>query len=78
MKNHRELRFGDHFIKRIGGFVVGVKLLQRRMQLEAANAASGDQTPRFLHGIRAAHWIDAREGHHDIAVVGRERSDVIV
>ncbi len=39
VKYHRKFRFSNHFIEWIHGFVVGVKLLQRRMELESANAA---------------------------------------
>src|SRR5581483_981932 len=78
VEDHRELGFGHYFVERIGGFVVGEKLHQRRMQLESANAAGRDQPAGFLYGFRAAHGIDTRKGHRDVAVLGGEGGDFIV
>jgi len=39
VKGHREPRLGKNFVERISNMVVGVELLERRMQLEAVDCS---------------------------------------
>ena len=78
MKQHRQPGFGEDLVERVGEAVVGEELLDRRVQLEAANAAAGNQPPRLGDRGRAAVRIDADERHRDVGVVARERQDVVV
>jgi hypothetical protein len=78
VKEDREPRFGEHFIQRIRRAIVREELLQRRMKLEAVDAAGGDQASCFANGLRSARRIDAREGDRDVRMFGRKFGDGVV
>ena len=66
------LRFGEHLIERIGDAVVGEELLQRRVQLEAADPPGRDQPARFVappSGPRVGSTL--MNGDHDVGVARR-------
>jgi len=63
VKNHRQLRLGQHLIERISDLIVGVEALQGRMQFESANTPMAIRTPGFAYSARAASGIDTGEGH---------------
>ena len=51
VKEHGKARFREDFIERIRDAIVRKKLLQRRMKLQAPNAAPRNQPPRLAHRI---------------------------
>ena len=78
VKEHRQARFREDLVERIRDAIVGEELLQRRMQLQAANAAAGDEPPRLAHRFGASCRIEADERHRDIGVPGGEFDDGVV
>ena len=78
VEQHRQPRFREDFVERIRHAIVGEKLLQRRMKLQAANAARRDQPPRLANRVGASRGIEADERHGDIGVVRRELDDGVV
>ncbi len=78
MKDHGKLGRGHDFVKRVDGTVVRMKLLERRVQLEAANSTRIDQPLGLAHGFVATGWIHAGESHHDVAIRSRERHHFVI
>src|SRR5215475_10589474 len=77
VKDDRQARFGDHFIKWINRAIVRLKLLQWRMELESSRAGL-NQAPYLGYGFGAARRVNAGEGNHDVRVFGRESQDFVV
>jgi hypothetical protein len=68
VKDRRELVFGEYLVERPRHPVVGVEVLDWRMEFEAADAVIGDQASCFDGTGLTFVRIDRGEGEHDIAV----------
>src|SRR5439155_18274774 len=69
MEDCRELVLGNHLIERIRHPVVREETLNGGVELEAADHARLDQTARLAHAYASLVRVDARERHHDVAVL---------
>ena len=78
VEEHRQPRLGEHLVERVGQAVVGDELLQRRVELEPADAAASDEPPRLAYRLLSRVRVQADEGKRDVGVSSREVEDRLV
>ncbi len=78
VEQHGQFCFGEDFVERVRHPIVWRKRLQRRVQLEAANAAARDETLRLAHALGAARRVDAGKRDRDVGVLGGKRRHLVV